>query len=302
MANLSPQAVFSPSVARVQQASARDWNYVDSWLAAKFNRAPPPFERNADTLKALLALATANESADEEADLLAQVRARALQAFDEQEEAEAEQSTPSHDVQVLDALAENLTAEGRTALTALAEAGVALNLPLAPTDEVARKIVEQNVTATNMEQSIARVETLRQNLDKEIERYRTLLEDLQSEKYQASDDISKQNLDNQRKIKVLAEKLQELKDRTASLTAARGKDAPTVTIAAAKAEEDDLGELTTTVKELETQVKSFRGLPYDTDLARLEVERLREELRELSQQRDGMFEGLVERESPQKRR
>jgi len=56
------------------------------------------------------------------------------------------------------------------------------------------------------------------------------------------------------------------------------------------------------VQELELKVKSYQGLPQDSDLARLELEGLRIELRDLTRQRDSMFEGLVERESPQKKR
>jgi len=54
--------------------------------------------------------------------------------------------------------------------------------------------------------------------------------------------------------------------------------------------------------QLEMQVREYRGLPHDTDLARLEVEGLRVELRELVRRRDDMFEGLVERETPRKGR
>jgi len=80
MAHMPPStAIFSPSVARLAAATAKDWNYIDSWLSAKFHgRTPPPFERNPDTLKALLALAALNESADEERDLVARVEAEAL--------------------------------------------------------------------------------------------------------------------------------------------------------------------------------------------------------------------------------
>jgi HAUS augmin-like complex subunit 1 len=56
------------------------------------------------------------------------------------------------------------------------------------------------------------------------------------------------------------------------------------------------------VKDLEAQVKSYHGLPQDTDLARLELESIRVELRDLTRRRDNMFEGLVERESPKKSR
>ncbi len=80
MAHIPPStAIFSPSVARLAASTAKDWNYVDSWLSSKLHgRTPPPFERNPDTLKALLALAALNEAADEERDLLARVDAAAL--------------------------------------------------------------------------------------------------------------------------------------------------------------------------------------------------------------------------------
>ncbi|KAI1495667.1 hypothetical protein F5X99DRAFT_114525 [Biscogniauxia marginata] len=93
----TPQAaIFSPSVARAAASTAKDWAYVDGWLRAKYallKRRPPPFERNPDTLRALLALAAANEAADEERDQLARVEDAALaevRAAAEEEEAQAQ--------------------------------------------------------------------------------------------------------------------------------------------------------------------------------------------------------------------
>ena len=77
---MSPGAIFSPSQARQQQNEAKEWSYVDSWLASKFGHtAPPPsFERTPETLQALLALAAFNESADESKQLLMHVESQAL--------------------------------------------------------------------------------------------------------------------------------------------------------------------------------------------------------------------------------
>ena len=47
-------------------------------------------------------------------------------------------------------------------------------------------------------------------------------------------------------------------------------------------------------------MNAFAGLPPDVELARQEVEGLREELRGLVARRDEVFEGLVERETPRK--
>jgi HAUS augmin-like complex subunit 1 len=78
-APLSPGALFSPSKARALTAQAKDWNYVDTWLSAKYApKSAPPFERNADTLKALLALAAWNEAADEKRDLMGKLEVDAL--------------------------------------------------------------------------------------------------------------------------------------------------------------------------------------------------------------------------------
>jgi len=133
MAHLSPSAIFSPSVARQQLAAAKDWNYIDSWLSSKFNnKTPPPFERNNDTLKAFLALAALNESADEERELLARVEAKALQDLQAREAADP-------NTQLLSSIEESLTREGIISLEELSTLSVALNhlsLILRSSDEV----------------------------------------------------------------------------------------------------------------------------------------------------------------------
>jgi HAUS augmin-like complex subunit 1 len=53
---------------------------------------------------------------------------------------------------------------------------------------------------------------------------------------------------------------------------------------------------------LDARVKAFMGLPADTDAARRELERVRDELGDITRRRDAVFEGLVERETPRKPR
>ncbi|KAF3931673.1 hypothetical protein ABW19_dt0200089 [Dactylella cylindrospora] len=75
-------AVFSPSVARQQLHQAKEWSYVDQWLQQKYHPRPvPPFERNTDTLRVLTALATANESADEERALRLEFKRNILSSY-----------------------------------------------------------------------------------------------------------------------------------------------------------------------------------------------------------------------------
>jgi HAUS augmin-like complex subunit 1 len=294
MAHLSPSAIFSPSVARQQLATAKDWNYIDGWLNTKFNgKSAPPFERNNDTLKALLALAALNETADEDAELLSKVEAKSMQELQRKE-------VTDPDGEILKAMEDNLTRDGYASLDALSSAGVALRQPLAEIERLAQKIVYLQVSSFNLEQTSDRVAILQRHLSTELEHITALVEELQGDTYRPSSDLSKQTLDYQRKTKVLAAKLPELKNRIASLTTAAGGPKPT--IEEVKVEEERFRELMAAVKELEAQVKTYHGLPHDTDLARLEVERLRVEVKKLMRQRDGMFEGLVERESPKKAR
>ncbi|TVY91222.1 hypothetical protein LAWI1_G002344 [Lachnellula willkommii] len=295
MAHLSPSAsaIFSPSVARQQLAAAKDWNYIDSWLSTKFNgKTPPVFERNNDTLKALLALAALNETADEERELLARVEAKALQDLQAQEAANPHK-------QLLNSIEESLTREGQTSLEALSSLSVSLNQPVFDLEKLGRSIIDLHITSNDLDQVADRVSILEKHLKGELEKINSLITDLQSDAYQPPSDLAKRTSDYQRKIKGLAAKLPDLKERVASLSAATGTP---ITIKDVKNEEDKFKALMVTVKDLEAQVKSYHGLPQDTDLARLELEGLRVELRELTRERDSMFEGLVERETPRKPR
>jgi len=292
MAHLSPSAIFSPSVARQQLAAAKDWNYIDSWLSTKFNgKTPPPFERNNDTLKALLALTALNETADEERELLARVEAKALQDLQAKRETDP-------NAQLLNSIEESLTREGHASLEALSTLSITLNQAIPDVEKVGRSIIDLQVTAYDLDQASDRVSILEKHLASELDTINALIKDLQSDEYQPSSILSKQTLDYQRKTKALASKLPELKDRVTSLSASLGNSK--VTLQDAQREEEKFKNLLAVVKDLEVQVKSYHSLPQDTDLARLELESVKVELQDLTRQRDSMFEGLVERETPRK--
>ena len=293
MAHLLPSAIFSPSVARQQLAAAKDWNYIDSWLSTKFSGRTPPFERNKDTLKALLALATLNESADEERDLLARVEAKALYDLQTKEE-------DGPNAQLMQSLEASLTREGLSTLEVLAVLSEEFGQSIADVVKMGRSMIDLQVTTNHLDQASDRISALERHMNTELDTINILIKDLQSDTYQAPTGLAKETSSYQRQAKVLAAKLPEIKDRVASLSAAMGSSK--ITIGDVKLEEDKFRELMGTVKDLEAQLKSYHGLPQDTDLARLELETVRVELRDLTQQRDSMFEGLVERESPKRRR
>ncbi|APA14165.1 hypothetical protein SS1G_10982 [Sclerotinia sclerotiorum 1980 UF-70] len=296
MSHLSPETIFSPTVARQQLAAAKDWSYIDSWLSIKFaSQAIPSFERNPSTLKALLSLASLNETADEEQELLARSREKALTAIQTslQNDANAE---------LLHTLEDSLTPEGQTSLETLASLSTTFNLSTPSPELIGHKLLSLQTTSYTLSQASSRVATLQRSLTTELTNLSTLIASLQSPSYQAPDDLPKQTVDLQRKAKILSSKLPEIRERIATLSSSSNTSTPKVTVETIKAEEEKFKEWLKRVKDLETQVKAFHGLPQDIDLARLELESLRMELRDFTRERDGLFEGLVERESPKKSR
>ena len=246
------------------------------------------------TLRALLAIAAVNEAADEEQDLLAAAAANELAQF---------QAQPELPNDLLDAVEAHLTTEGHVALDTLAslsQPGL-LNAPAPEIERLGKRMVDLQVTANDVTQASDRVTVLDKHLNNELERLQVLVEELQSDAYQGLAEMGKESIDYQRKSKVLTAKLPELRERVASLSGGNeGRDG--IMVQNIKTEEERFKEKMGVVKDLETQVKRYHGLPQDTDLARLELEGVRVELRDLIRQRDSMFEGLVERESPKKTR
>lgn len=291
MSHISPAAIFSPSVARQQLAVQKDWNYIDVWLTSKLGgKAPPPFERNADTLKALLAMAAQNEAADEERELLARAQEQSLAQLKAQEEARSEQEG-----MYLQALEDTLPSEGKVALEALATMTVELGQSQFDVEQVAGRLMALQRTIFDLEQMADRADSLEKKLQAELAGLEILHQELESDVYRPAENLERETVDLQRKAKLLAARLSESQNRAGG-SRARVK----TTIQDVRTAEANHREMMETVRQLEAQVKSFHGLPQDTDLARLQLESLRVELRELVQERDALFEGLVERESPRR--
>lgn len=299
-------AIFSPSVARIAASTARDWSYIDSWLAAKFHPRPAPsFERNSDTLKALLTLASLNEAADEERNLFAKSEAAALQeltsASNKPEAAAARQIRPIREG-LLDAVQYNLPAEGHTALDALASMSLQLGVAYPDPEALGRRMVNLQTNLQETEQMAARVDVLRCHIARETAHVEDMLRQVKSDDYKPPAHLAKQNLDLQRKIKAMSAKLPELQDRVAAAGSSSGGDFSHPTTADIVRDEQEYLAILAEKKELDFSMASFHGLPSNPDMARSELEALRGQLRNVTSQRDAVFEGLVERESPVKRR
>lgn len=317
MAHLMAQdsaAIFSPSVARIAASTARDWSYIDSWLASKFQgRTIPPFERNPDTLKALLTLAGVNEAADEERQLVAKAEAAALKELTDSAAASRPEPGQDHNGSeerpqtafqmknnLLDIVEQDLSKEGHTALDSMANMSLQLGIAYPEPEELGQRMVSLQTSIFEAEQMKDRVDILQRHIEDETFRIQEYLLRLQKDDYKPSPDLAKNNLEMQRKVKALTSKLPELQDRVAALSASINSSHPTVD-SIAKEEQEYLAILTQK-KELDHQMAAFHGLPSNTDMARSELEALRGQLRTITSRRDAVFEGLVERESPVKRR
>ncbi|KAI2464514.1 hypothetical protein F4781DRAFT_69817 [Annulohypoxylon bovei var. microspora] len=322
MAHLAPShqaAIFSPSVARAAASTAKDWSYVDSWLRSKYasnsssHRRPPTFERNPETLKALLALAAANEAADEDRQQLARLEEAALAEVEASErDLEVRRQQPTNNTNdtidgellasdLIAALEANLSREGAAALDAMSAIAVDLGVAYPTPEILGAKYVEIQGRAVELEDSVERVNLLQRYLDRSSAETGSFLEELRGgEAYQPAPDLAKQNLELQRKIKCATGKLPELKQQVVALEKTVGL--PGLTVGDVREDEEAYLELLARKKDLDARVKAFACLSPDIEAARAELEVLRAELRDATERRDANFEQLVERESPVKSR
>jgi HAUS augmin-like complex subunit 1 len=298
MAHLQTGAIFSPSVARAAASAQKDWNVVDAWLTSRLGRSPPPFERNADTLRVLLALVSANEAADEERDVLAAVEASALEEINTSQQSRSEKEgvelSGMRD-EILGQIENALPREGRTALNALASTAMALGMSDPDPEMIGRRLAGLQGDVFTLDTAISRVQVLRRHIDSECIRLQTLLDELAGEDYRPAPDLAKSNLEIQRRLKASAAGVPKRAAGRTDLD--RGLRAEDV-----RRMEEDLMGLMRERNELDARVKAFMGLPADTDAARRELERVRDELGDITRRRDAVFEGLVERETPRKPR
>lgn len=253
----------------------------------------PPFERNRETLTALLALAAANEAADEDRRLLARADAAALDELRQRARLScarrASSPPPRRLTSHLAATVEHqLPTEGRSALDCLACVAVRAGAAFPEPQDLGRAMARLQASLMQLEHMLARVESLGRHVQREADQAADMLSALQRPCYRPHSDVPRLNLDLQRKTKAAA--------ANASLSA----HAPRLTIDDVPRQEHHFVALLLR-KELDVQVAAFEGLPSDPDMTRSELDALRCHLRHLTSRRDAVFERLVERESPIKR-
>ncbi|OAA73777.1 hypothetical protein ISF_00678 [Cordyceps fumosorosea ARSEF 2679] len=309
----APTTMISPSIARIAATEARDWSFVDSWIASQFpgrphQQAPPPFERNPDTLRALLVLIAFHDTASEEARLLARIERDALTELSSLDGGGGADSAASATTacpatlrdSLLDIVQQELPKEGRVALHSMASMAVAAKIALPEPEELAAAVLDTQCAIFEAEQMTSRAEVLERHIHSEVEHASSVLSEMQGEAWSAPEGLGKRNLELQRTVKAMTAQVPEFENSVAS---PKSPDASSdFTVHDILRQEQDYLALVENRKELEKRILVFRGLPSDPDLARNELNAYRKELQGITSRRDAAFQGLVGRETPVKRR
>ncbi|KAL2799664.1 hypothetical protein BJX66DRAFT_293398 [Aspergillus keveii] len=277
----------SPTKARQAAIQAKDWAYVNSWLTRQYAPKPvPKFERNEDTLRTLLALAAANEAADEEAELLHNARQQTIEGFKAREKTEEK-----HKVDLLDEVEHCLDDNGTRDLEDLAETAAVLGGLGTRIKDVRQSIIELTREEFEMQEQMRRVETMHGYLKKELVALNKQLEELKSNPtFEMPANLPALTAEWTRSTKLLNAKVSEYQDRAAVLQRSRNKGP---TLEDVVSEEAQASSMLESVKSLEARIQSFHDLPKDLSGARAKYSELEAELNQVIRQRDSMFEHLV---------
>ncbi|PYI30226.1 hypothetical protein BP00DRAFT_398922 [Aspergillus indologenus CBS 114.80] len=272
--------LFSPAKARQAAIEAKDWAYVNAWLSRQYAPNPiPKFERNEDTLRTLLALAAANDTADEEAMVVHEAREQAVQAFKSQE-----QSEETKKIEILDEIELSLDESGRQSLDDLAETTAVLGALSTDAVDLGQSIIDLTTEEFSVQEQMSKVEALQNYLERELATLRAQLDDLQNnEAFQTPADLPALTAEWTRNTKSLSTKASEYRDKISSLSRNRGKE-PRLDDVMAK--EADVIKLLETVQNLETRITVLHELPEDVPGARTKCKELERVLQRLVRERD----------------
>lgn len=273
-------ALFSPSKTRAAQARAKDWAVVDSWLSKRYGSRIPNFERNEETLQALLTLANLNESADEQRSQIERIEKTALQAL----------SRPQGVIndEVLHAMQTELVNE--THFDTLAEVMVALDCASPDVMLVAKKMIDLTSTQFESTQRLQEAENQLEALKGEQVYVEGLLAELKSDAFQPPVDVVENTAEWTKSAKQLKAKIAEYEER---LSASRPPSSAG-SIQTVQQRSDDVSRLRSQLAGLDLDLKAFQDLPTDARTARRKLEEARGELRSLTNRRDKLFESLAE--------
>lgn len=289
---INSNTMFTPSATRLTTPTARDWTYAETWIDQKVRGHSVPFERNADTLRALLALATYSQTAEEH-----------RQIFNK---ASAETSTTKvYSKSRLYASQE----EYRCELVSVIEQA----LP-----EATAAVIHSHATAllSISEQQgnlLARILALQTEIDalQTTSAISNSLEAQLSREFSTIQDIGRQHRTTAGHFLQFAAKNAQLRQSVDMNVAASFETTNRCSAGQRRAGvrflvEDVVGEeqryltLLKQKKDLDLHLATFQGIQTDPNEAKAELDALRSQLDGMVARRDAAFDGLVKRESPGK--
>jgi HAUS augmin-like complex subunit 1 len=289
MSNLSPPVtpLLSPTKARREAAQAKDWAHISAWLAKKYSPHPVPrFERNAETLAALLELVAVNEAADREVELVRRAEREELSGY---EEYFRKGGGPCREM--LETLENTLDARGKAVVNELSEATILLGTLSSDPMVLGERIVELSQGKFEMDEQLRRVSGLQSQLEGEAKRMTADVENIRSRVDEVEQEkLQQQTAQLQRETKQFTTKMEQYSERVASL---ERFDVYSPSISEVKTQEQRVKKLQARVEVLNRQVAEYHDLPPDLEAARGEYQRAQGELQKLKRQREELFQKLV---------
>jgi HAUS augmin-like complex subunit 1 len=252
---------------------------VNAWLEKKYGKRIPPFERNEETLPALLSLATLNEDADDQSALVEKIERQALQSY-------ARRQIDGHEIQ--HGLLRAISAERQRTLDALASSAVMLNSLDMST--MAASISRVTSDHFQLSEQAKRLQFQGAILRNEQVRCQVVLQELKGDAFTTPDNFADQSAEWSRNTKQLKAKLAEYDERLVTL---RSTSNPGPSFQDIERQLSDVQSQDARLSELNAQLAGYDSLPSDAQAARNKLEAARSELRELMLRRDKLFEGLV---------
>ncbi|KKY27268.1 hypothetical protein UCRPC4_g01170 [Phaeomoniella chlamydospora] len=260
----------------------------------------PRFERNDETLQALLALVAANVAADERAELLLRAQEEEAEQWSaiEKEEDHSSDTPDAHRSDfvpnVTNLLEEMLDPEASEALDSLAESSLALGALSTSTTDMSQAIVDMAYQQQHFQHHVKSIESLQRSLESETRAMQDQLSELEQSKEKSAESqetMQQQIADWTRASKLLAVKFDEYRDRVSRMQ--KGSDL--CTIEDLRVKERDVLRQKGQLRMLERELHTYQGLPSDLDAAREEYRRLNDGVMKLRRRRDEFFEYMASR-------
>ncbi|THX93045.1 hypothetical protein D6D03_10226 [Aureobasidium pullulans] len=283
-------SLFSPSKAAEQQRLAKDWTYIHSFLRKKYP-APsrvPKFEENEETLIALLALAAANEKADEGWSGVCGVEQMALRELEE-EEKRKKQDTSDINTTILNNLQSSLSKPGTSDLLTHATASIYLTSPSTSPTSLATHLLNLTTSLFSLTQQLSQTTSLQTSLQSQSSHLQSDLRTLTSAPFTPEPNLPKRTSETLRQTKLLKAKIAEYDERLRNSSSSIPEPLLMEVEQAGKAAEVLMQRLA----DVEGKIAIYEGVSPEPREVRRQMQDLRRELETWVRRRDELFEGLV---------